>query len=169
MWKVGDRWFNLFHPPDYQEVSINQSLKAENISRSPCHQATVYYVFGYALSSIGHNEEAEAQLRQGLEIEGIEEGYRFLLLLELSVVRAKSRDFEEAVALAKEASRIFPQHHASWFLLSNLYKSRRFKKVKYILSAVKAKYRQTMRKGSAKLPRNLAYKRKYRIRFAKSE
>jgi hypothetical protein len=29
------------------------------------------------------------------------------------VVHAKNEDFEEAIALAKEASRLLPQHHAS--------------------------------------------------------
>ncbi len=164
MWEVGGRGFRIIHPPDYEAVSAEQSLGAEHTSRSPGHQATICYVFGYALSSIGRNEEAEAQLRQGLEIEGIEEGYRFLLLLELSVVRAKSEDFEEAIALAKEASRILPQHHASWFLLSNLYKARHLGKVKYMLLLMKAKYRQTSRKGSVKLPRNLAYNARFRIR-----
>ncbi len=88
-------------------------MNDEHTSRSPGNQATVRYVFGYALSSIGRNEEAETQLRQGLGIKGIEEGYRFLLLLDLSVVHAKNEDFEEAIALAKEASRLLPQHHAS--------------------------------------------------------
>ena len=100
-------------------------------------------------------------MRQGLGIEGIEEGYRFLLLLELGVVRANSEDFEEAIALAKEASKILPQHHASWAFLSNLYKARHLGKVKYMVPFVKAKYRQTSRKGSAKLPRNLAYDERF--------
>lgn len=161
MWEVGGRGFHFCYPPDYESVLAEQSLNTEHTSRSPGHQATVRYVFGYALSSIGRNEEAEVQLRQGLEIEGIEEGYRFLLLLELGVVRAKGGDFEEAIALAKEASRLLPQHHASWFLLSNLYKTRHLGKVKFVFPFVKAKYRQTSRKGSVKLPRNLAYDERF--------
>jgi tetratricopeptide (TPR) repeat protein len=164
MWEVGGRGFHFYHPPDYEAVLAELSLNADHTSRSPDHQATVRYVFGYALSSIGRNEEAEAQLRQGLEIEGVEDGYRFLLLLELSVVRAKSEDFEEAIVLAKEASRLLPQHHASWFLLASLYKTKQLGKVKYMLPLVKAKYRQTSRKGSAKLPPNLAYNARFMIR-----
>jgi len=164
MWEVGGRRFHFSHPPDYEAVLAEQSLNDEHTSRSPGHQATVRYVFGYALSSIGRNEEAEAQLRQGLEIEGVEDGCRFLLLLELSVVRAKSEDFEEAIVLAKEASRLLPQHHASWFLIASLYKTKQLGKVKYMLPLVKAKYRQTSRKGSAKLPPNLAYNARFMIR-----
>jgi hypothetical protein len=161
MWEVGGRGFYFCYPPDYESVLAEQSLNTEYTSRSSGHQATVRYVFGYALSSIGRNEEAEVQLRQGLEIEGVEEGYRFLLLLELGVVRAKGGDFEEAIALAKKASKLLPQHHASWFLLSNLYKTRHLGKVKFVLPFVKAIYRQTSRKGSVKLPRNLAYDERF--------
>ena len=157
MWEVGSRSFQVFHPSDYDAVSANKSISSDNITRSPNHQATECYIFGYALSSTGRNEEAEEQLRHGLEIEGMGEGYRFLLNLELGMVRFKNKDIEGAITYAKEASKILPQHHASWFLLANLYRLRKSDKVKIILYTMKAKFRRTSPKGSAELPPNMAY------------
>jgi len=75
MWEAGGRGFSIMHPHDYEVVLAEKSSNINNISRSPAHQATLRYVFGYALSSIGRNEEAEIQLKNGLEIDDIEEGY----------------------------------------------------------------------------------------------
>lgn len=157
MWEVGGRSTQVFHPADFNAVSAKKSIIPENISRSPNHQATECYVYGYALSSIGRNEEAEEQLRKGLEIEGIDEGYRFLLNLELGMVRFKNEDIDRAINYATEASRVLPQHHASWFLLANLYRLRQSDKVKIILYTMKAKFRRISPKGSAELPPNMAY------------
>ena len=157
MWKVGGRPYLVMHPPDHADLVARLPSDAESTPRLLHHQATVHYVFGYALSSIGRNEEAEAQLRQGLGIAGTEKGYRFLLLLELGTVRGKRGDIDEAMALAKEASQLFPKHHASWYLLANLYRLRPFGIVRSKWSFVKAKLLQTSRKGSAGLPQNLNY------------
>ena len=145
------------HPPDYKVVLAEKSSTVKNIYRSAAHQATLHYVFGYALSSTGRSEEAEKQFRHGLEIEGMGEGYRFLLNLELGMVRFKNKDIEGAITYAREASKILPRHHASWFLLANLYRLRQSDKMKIILYTMKAKFRRTSPKGSVKLPRNLAY------------
>jgi len=157
MWEVGGREFSIIHPPDYKVVLAEKSSIVKDIHRSAAHQATLHYVFGYALSSIGCNEEAESQLRKGLNINDIEEGYRYLLNLELGMVRYKRDDLEEAMAFAKEASRILPEHHASWFLQANLYRVMHSNKIKVLMLDLKAKKRKRSRKGSIKLPRNMAY------------
>jgi hypothetical protein len=68
----GREEISFLPPTRHEAVLAEQSLNDEHTSRSPGNQATVRYVFGYALSSIGRNEEAETQLRQGLGIKGIE-------------------------------------------------------------------------------------------------
>lgn len=106
MWEVGGRKFATLHPNDYETLLAGNEPIVKNISRSPKHEATICYVFGYALSSIGRNEESGIQLRKGLEIDDIEDGYRFLLNLELGMVYAKKNEFDAAIDFVKEASRI---------------------------------------------------------------
>ena len=156
MWEVGDRQHFVMHPPDPRDFLTKQSLDIERISRTSGHEATERYVFGYALSSIGRNEEAETQLRRGLEITDPGEGCRFLILCELSVVRFKRGDQAEAIALAKEASRLLPEHHASWYLLANLYRSNRYGWLRFV-SLIRARTRKAGRRRSTRLPRNLLY------------
>ena len=157
MWEVGGRGYWVTHPREYRDLADKRPSDAEPTARSVGHQATVHYVFGYALSSIGRNPEAELQLKQGLRIAGTEKGYKFLLLLELGVVRAKRGDIDDAMALAKEASKIFPKHHASWFLLANLRRSRPFGRMMSAWWLLKARARQILAEGSAGLPKNLNY------------
>lgn len=163
MWEVGGREFSIIHPPDYKVVLAEKSSIVKNIYRSAAHQATLHYVFGYALSSIGCNDEAESQLRKGLEIDDIDDGYHYLLNLELGMVRYKKDDLEEAMAFAKKASMILPEHHASWFLQANLYRVMHSNKIKVLMLALKAKKRKRSRKGSIKLPRNMAYSHRFMI------
>jgi len=121
MWKVGGRRYLVAHPPDHRDLVAKLPLEAKRTLRTPDHQAAVRYVFGYALSSIGRNEEAEAQLREELGMASIGRGYRFLRLLELAVVRAKRGDLDEAIQFAEQASQVLPEHGASWDLLEGLY------------------------------------------------
>ena len=157
MWRVGGRNYSVMHPPDFRDRADKRPFDAERTSRSVGNQTTVRYVFGYALSSIGRNREAEIQLKQGLRIAGREKGYRFLLLLELAIVQAKRGYIDEAMASAKEASQLFPRHHASWYLLANLRRPRPFGRLTSAWWLLKAKLLQNVKMGSAGLPRNLNY------------
>ena len=94
MWEVGGKGFSTMHPRNFETVMADKSSNIKDISRSPTHQATLCYVFGYALSSNGRNEEAEIQLRNGLEMDEVGEGYSYLLNLELGMVRYKKGDLE---------------------------------------------------------------------------
>lgn len=164
MWEAGGRGFSIFHPRDFEDLLAKKSSIGINASRSTSHQATLYYIFGYVLSSIGRNEEAEIQLRKGLEINDVKEGYSYLLNLELGMVRYKKGDLTEAMTLAKKASKILPEHHASWFLQANLSRLLRINKLKILLLTLKAKKRKKSRKGSRKLPRNMAFSDNFLIR-----
>ena len=63
-------------------------------------------------------------MRQGLDLEGVAKGYRYLLLLELGVVPVKRDDLADATILAKEAIQLAPQHSCAWYLLANMYRRR---------------------------------------------
>lgn len=79
MWEVGGRSYWVTHPCEYRTLA-DKGPDAKCTPRSVAHQATVHYVFAYALSSIGRNPEAELHLKQGLRIGGTEAGLKFLLL-----------------------------------------------------------------------------------------
>jgi hypothetical protein len=146
MWEVGGRNFSIIHPPEYNAVLAEKSSIVKNIYRSAAHQATLHY------------------LRKGLEIDDIDDGYHYLLNLELGMVRYKKDDLEEAMAFAKKASMILPEHHASWFLQANLYRVMHSNKIKIMMFALKAKKRKKSRKGSTKLPRNIAFNDSFLVR-----
>jgi len=152
MWKVGGRSYVAFHPKDYDSLLASGS-KATEALRCADDDAAVHYVFGYALSATGRNEEAEAQIRKGLALKGITKGYRFLLLLELAVLSFKMESQDEAIALATEASTLFPKLPASWALLAGL---RAFGPIRTRLFVAKAK-RMARRTGVVGLPRDLLY------------
>jgi tetratricopeptide (TPR) repeat protein len=154
MWEAGGRCYLGLTPPDYRD---RVPPFATNVhQRTPDHDATVRYVYGYALSSLGRTEDAERQLRQGLGLDDTGIGYRYLLLLELAVVRVKRGDLEDATALAKEAVRLVPRHNCGWYLLANIYRRQGvigFMRCTHALW--KAKSLQNTLSDRAALPRNL--------------
>ena len=167
MWEIGGRKYFATYPPNYADILATRSRDIHREPRAPNHEASVQFVFGYALSAIGRKEQAEALLRQGLAIEGIGVGYRYLLLLELAVVRFSIGDIDEAMGLAKEASTLLPHHHASWNLLANLVRSKSRGSDGILatvsgafnsrLTLMKAKAKKAGGAGSASLPTNLYY------------
>jgi Flp pilus assembly protein TadD len=131
-------------------------MPADPQQRTPDHDATVRYVFGYALSSIGRNRNAEMQLRQGLDLEGVAKGYRYLLLLELGVVRVKQYDLAEAMRLTKEAMRLVSHHSCAWYLLATICRRRGgIGFMKSFFALWRARYLQIKASGRAALPHNL--------------
>lgn len=156
MWRVGDRSYSLLHPREYQRMVIARPKQRKGPSRTPDDDASVKYVFGYALSAIERNDEAETVLREGLAIAGISAGYRFLLLLELAIICYKIDAVEEAISLATEASELFPKLPASWLLLVGLGAYPQDKAGRIV---AKAK-RLARRKRTSAMPRNLCYSQK---------
>jgi hypothetical protein len=153
MWAVGGSRYLVVAPPGHWGTV--PAPKAHRQPRATAWAATVHYVFGYGLSSIGRNQEAEEQLRRGLELEGTGEGYRYLLLLELAVTRVKRGDLSEAMALSKKAVKLIPEHSCAWYLLANVYRRRgALGLVRSLLARWRAMSYESSRAGSM-LPRNL--------------
>lgn len=156
MWEAGNRTYQVLHPPGPPALIPAGSPAGIPNSRPSRLLATELYVFGYALSSVGRNDEAETKLREGLAIPDLDVGFRYLLLNELGVVCAKKGNFDEALDLAVSATRLLPKHHGSYYHLSNLYgpAGARFRSWWYRLKATRL---QSARRGSDALPRNLPY------------
>lgn len=153
MWEAGNRQYSLLHPRD-RISRPSERLHPER--RESNDEATVAYVFGYALSSVGRRKEAEAQFRTGLQLTGIGDGHRYLLLCEVGGLHAQMGDIDEAIACARTASQLLPKHHGGWYLLANLYRAAG-QRLRFIWTLMKAKRLQNSRQGSVKLPRNLNY------------
>ena len=155
MWEAGGRAYTLLHPLDYKERA-STALAADPIVRHPSRIATERFVFGYALSQLGRNDEAEIALREGLAVSGADEGIQFLLLNELGVVCHKRGDLEEALICARRALRLLPRHHASYYLLGNTYRAAGapFRSWWY---GIKARWLHHAREGSERLPQYLLY------------
>ena len=152
MWEAGSRQYQLLHPPN----RTPRRSEHHHPERQEWEDVAVCYVFGYALSSIGRRQEAEEELTAGLELEGIGDGYRYLLQCELGTLRAKMGDITGAIACARTASQLLPRHHGGWYLLANLYRDTG-QRVRSIWPLMKAKCLQRFRLGTVKLPQNLNY------------
>jgi len=87
---------------------------------TPDEHAARRFALAYALSSLGKSQEAEEQLRAGLAIEGIGDGYRHLFLLELAPLLAARGDQDAALTAAQDAIALLPEHHRGWKALARI-------------------------------------------------
>jgi tetratricopeptide (TPR) repeat protein len=114
MWQFSKRKYRLLYPPNYLEVLSAKTSAPPYGARAPDNDAAAHYWYGYALESLDSLEEAEQELRSGLQIPGISKGYEHLLRYELArVLNLRGRD-EDAIAEARKAIALMPENPAPW-------------------------------------------------------
>ena len=74
------------------------------------------------MASVGRRQEGEAAYRAGLAIHGISDASRHLPLFELALQHAARGDLTRALALAREASALVPEHHRPWQFVAELHR-----------------------------------------------
>ena len=121
MWEPLSRAYIVARPPDAAERNASRQATAPYRARTKNEQAALLYVSGYACSCAGDPNTGRTILREGLDMSGLDPGYRHLFLVELAVQAMVRDDNAGAVELLREATQLVPQHALPWRMLLGIY------------------------------------------------
>lgn len=122
MWRFA---FNKMTVPTFDEVGLErQPASVAHPVRTVDHEAAFALFNGYSLAAVNKLQEAEAELRRGLSLEGISRRYQHLLRVELGSLLVHTRRIDEAIEVLRKAIEIYPDHFRAWGELGNAYRDR---------------------------------------------
>ena len=122
MWQFNEFVFMARPPEGYVEFVAKRPPAHPYPRRTPDMRAAFHYVSAYGLAQSGKTAEAAQELEQGLTIADMGRGYRFLLSLELGILRKAAGRPEEAIASLRSAIEAMPEAPAPWDLLAKIYR-----------------------------------------------
>jgi tetratricopeptide (TPR) repeat protein len=121
MWEAYDRRYYVLYPPDNADFLAKLPKPAPYRERTPGEKAAVYFLNGYALSSLGQVAEAEATFQKGMTLPDIGPGYQQLFLMEIASIYHTQKRFTEAIETLQKAISFLPENGVAWVLLSHMY------------------------------------------------
>lgn len=122
MWKFDGNDFMVMQIEDADGKLSRQPAEIAHPPRTADHDAAFALFNGYSLAAINRLDEAEAELRRALDLDGISERYAHMVRLELGSLLGKTGRPDEAIRLLRESIEIFPDHWRAWGELGNVYR-----------------------------------------------
>jgi hypothetical protein len=118
MWAAADHRLVLMEPADAAGRVALRVPAPPYRPRTPDELAAQRFVYGYGHSAIGQLDQGEAQLRNGLALTGVSNGYRHLLYFQLALVLGDRRRIDQAVAMADSAALLVPDDPGPWSFIA---------------------------------------------------